>query len=337
MERKKLARCATLCRSQGNSRQRGRIATPPASPHRFRSPAGMAGIHAISFAQQSRLATAVGADHGPPSAHFLGAPADQSPEVLTIASQGASDLELPEHGPCLVGGTVTLDDVNFTTDIAVHSGGDAIEPYRCTALLDTGSPQTFIRRDVLDRMLSVGAASWACERPSSPRSWGGFVEYAPVRTATRIRLRVQFFLEKEPTCSLAVWACVVPPAVMQHIVLLSRDSWMRFNTRSYRALPPHPLDNRVLGELTLSHHATTGVAAYAVDPAAPNEAFHLRYDGTTGVTFCRTSPNCSRSTWCAVTALLRSQDTILSTYCRSRMFFRDRNTLLLQDDRCFPS
>ena len=40
-------------------------------------------------------------------------------------------------------------------------------PYSCVALLDTGSPQTFIRRDVLDRMLSVGAASAACERPAT--------------------------------------------------------------------------------------------------------------------------------------------------------------------------
>ena len=59
---------------------------------------------------------------------------------------------------------------------------------------------------------------------------------------------------------------------------------MRFNTRSYRALPPHPFDNRGLGELTLSHHATTGTSAYAVDPAASNGAFHLCYDSTTGVT-----------------------------------------------------
>ena len=179
---------------------------------------------------------------------------------------------------------MTLDDVFFTTDIAIHSGEDAIAPYRCTALLDTGSPLTFIRRDGWDRMLSVGAASSACERSSSPRSWGGFGESAPLRTATHIRVSVQFFHEKEPTCSLALWACVVPPSVMQHAVLLGRDSWMRFNTRSYRALPPRPFDNRVLGELTLSHHATAGIAAYAVDPAPSNGAFHVRYGGTTGVT-----------------------------------------------------
>ena len=91
---------------------------------------------------------------------------------------------------------MTLDDVFFTTDIAIHSGGDAIAPYRYTALLDTGSPQTFIRRDLLGRMTSVRAASSACERPSSPRSWGGFGESAPLRTATHIRLSVQFFHEK---------------------------------------------------------------------------------------------------------------------------------------------
>ena len=119
---------------------------------------------------------------------------------------------------------MTLDDVSFTTDIAIHSGKDAIAPYRCVALLGTGSPQSFIRRDVLDRMLSVGAASSACERPSSPRSWGGFGESATLRTAIRISLCVQFFREKESTCFLSLWACVVPPPVMQHAVLLGRAS-----------------------------------------------------------------------------------------------------------------
>ena len=133
---------------------------------------------------------------------------------------------------------MTLDDVSFTTEIAIHSRGYAIAPYTCVALLDTGSPQTVIRSDVLDRVLLVGAASSACERPSSPRSWRGFGVSAPSRTTTRIHLGVQCFREKEPTYFLAVWACVVPPPVMKHAVLLGRDSWMRFKIRSYRALPP---------------------------------------------------------------------------------------------------
>ena len=58
-----------------------------------------------------------------------------------IASRDALDRARSEHGPCLVGGTVTPDDVSCTTEIAIHSGGDAIAPYRCTALVDTGFPQ----------------------------------------------------------------------------------------------------------------------------------------------------------------------------------------------------
>ena len=137
------------------------------------------------------------------STYFPDAPADQSQEVLEIASGVGPGLALSERGPCL-GGTVTLGDVLFTTEIAIYSGGDAIGPYRCVALLDTGSPQTFIRRYVLGRMLLVGAASPACERPCSPRSWAVYGEYSPLRTSTSIRLSVQFFRGNEATCSLAV-------------------------------------------------------------------------------------------------------------------------------------
>ena len=71
---------------------------------------------------------------------------------------------------------------------------------------------------------------------------------------------------------------------MQHAVLLGRVSWMRFNTRSYRALPPRPHHNQGFGELTLSHRATTGVSAYAIDPIAADGGFHLFYDVAVGVT-----------------------------------------------------
>ena len=67
-------------------------------------------------------------------------------------------------------------------------------------------------------------------------------------------------------------------------VVLGRDVWMRFRTRSYRTLRPPPYDNRVFGELTLSHHATTGVSAYAMDLTATDGGFHLLYDGAVGLT-----------------------------------------------------
>ena len=57
---------------------------------------------------------------------FSDAPADYRREVLAIASGVGPGLALSEHGPCVVGGTATLDDVSFTTKIAIYSGGDAI-------------------------------------------------------------------------------------------------------------------------------------------------------------------------------------------------------------------
>ena len=71
---------------------------------------------------------------------------------MEIASGVGLGLELSEHGPCLVGGTVTLNDVSFTTRFAIHSG-EGVPEVRGTPRY--WFPQTFIRRDVLDRMLLV--------------------------------------------------------------------------------------------------------------------------------------------------------------------------------------
>ena len=59
---------------------------------------------------------------------------------------------------------------------------------------------------------------------------------------------------------------------------------MHFDTRSYCALLPRLHDNRVFGKLTLSHHATTGVSAYAIDPTATDGGSPLLYDGGMDVT-----------------------------------------------------
>ena len=77
---------------------------------------------------------------------------------------------------------------------------------------------------------------------------------------------------------------MLPPSVMQHAVLLGRDSWMRFNSRSYPSLPPRPSDQRVFGELNLVHHTPTDMSVYAIDPAASGGGFHLRYEGAAGAT-----------------------------------------------------
>ena len=106
-----------ICESEAGSAH-------PASSRWFRTPTENAEIHEISSAPQSCSLTAASACHGPLSefsTYFSDALADQSREVLKIASGVGPGLALSEHGPGLVGGTVTLDDVSFTTKIAIYS------------------------------------------------------------------------------------------------------------------------------------------------------------------------------------------------------------------------
>ena len=58
---------------------------------------------------------------------FLGRAGRPKQEGLEIASGVVPGLALSEHGPCVARGTVTLDDVSFTTRFAVHSGEDVTE------------------------------------------------------------------------------------------------------------------------------------------------------------------------------------------------------------------
>ena len=101
----------------------------PASAGRFRTPTGNAGIHEISSAPQSCSLTTVSACQGLPRSftYLSDAPADQSQDMLEIASGVGHDLALSEHGPCFVGGTATPDDVSFTTKFAIHNGGDVTQ------------------------------------------------------------------------------------------------------------------------------------------------------------------------------------------------------------------
>ena len=96
----------------------------PASAGRFRTPTGNAGTR--NFVRAT-VVLAVRGQRLPRSFLgvsdlFFGAPADQSQEVLEIASGVGLGLAFSEHGPCFVGGTVTLDDVSFTTSFAIHLG-----------------------------------------------------------------------------------------------------------------------------------------------------------------------------------------------------------------------
>ena len=69
-------------------------------------------------------------------------PRDHGDEVLTLASSELSKDDrpcIPEHGPDLVSGRVTVHDATFTARVRVHSGITARKVFGCLALLDTGS------------------------------------------------------------------------------------------------------------------------------------------------------------------------------------------------------
>ena len=95
-------------------------------------------------------------------------------------------------------------------------------------------------------------------------------------------MTVQFHHDGAPSASLAVWMYLVPDETMRCPILLGRDSWMRFHSRSYQTLPPTP-DGRVLGELTLAHicdNSGGGASAYILNCDDLEVAYHLIYEGT---------------------------------------------------------
>ena len=93
-----------------------------------------------------------------------------------------------------------MDDSSFTTKVKIHSGPAAVQ-LGCVALLDTGSPQTFINTHAAEIMKRVGAASAICERHTPPRSWG---KSPPLQTSVAERLSVKFFRDDQPTASFTV-------------------------------------------------------------------------------------------------------------------------------------
>ena len=80
------------------------------------------------------------------SAFLNSAPNDHTPEVLlTHVTRGDQPL-MPEQGPDLIGDVVAMDDATFTTLPSLTSGASPTSQFRCRALLDTGSSQSFIHQ-----------------------------------------------------------------------------------------------------------------------------------------------------------------------------------------------
>ena len=177
-------------------------------------------------------------------------PDDHAPEVLLAQEQRFDAPLIPEQGPDLIGGVVTMDDATLTTLLSLHSGVSATSRFNCRAFLDTGSPQSFIHQGVFDQMVALGAADASCVRSTTPRTWSGFGSRQLLSTNQQARITVHFHHNGTASASLAVWMYIEPNETMRCPLLLGRDGWMRFHSRSYQTLPPHP-DGRTFGERTL--------------------------------------------------------------------------------------
>ena len=109
---------------------------------------------------------------------------------------------------------------------------------------------------------------------ASPRSWGGFGKSAPLLTPISVRLSIQFLHDSIP--SVAVCACIVPHGIMQHPVLLGRDSWMRFEQRTYTTLPRLP-SRPLFGELSLNTPYNDGLSTFIHDNCPSPDTLHLDF------------------------------------------------------------
>ena len=132
-------------------------------------------------------------------------PDDHAPEVLLTNATHTGKPLISEQGPDLISGVATIDDVTFAILPSLTSGASATSPFRCRALLDTGSPQSFIHQDTFEQMVATSAADESYVRLTIPRSWSGFDSQELLSTNRQARMTIQFYHNDTPSGSLAVW------------------------------------------------------------------------------------------------------------------------------------
>lgn len=130
-----------------------------------------------------------------PGISHLYPPADHTLDMLNIASSSPSaDDDLPtlaEHGPCLVGRTVSIDYAYFCTRVTLHRGPTATAQLACVNLPDTGFPLVPVYR-CLGSNESPGAGSTHCSCATQPRSWGGYGKCERLCTNKCVHISVHF-------------------------------------------------------------------------------------------------------------------------------------------------
>ena len=97
------------------------------------------------------------------------------------------------------GEDVRLDRRRHTTEAQASAGTRALRAKSCVALLDTGSPVSFIHKKVWNDMLGSGASSSDGEVSTRSRRWGGF-HGTPLTTSTSVRLYVLLGRKRTISC-----------------------------------------------------------------------------------------------------------------------------------------
>ena len=88
-----------------------------------------------------------------------------------------------------VSGEVILDRRDHSARVQLFAGTKALKTHACKALLDTGSPASFIQEKVWLRMLARGTASKDALKQVEEKTWGGF-HGVPLQTSYQVRLNI---------------------------------------------------------------------------------------------------------------------------------------------------
>ena len=148
-------------------------------------------------------------------------PDDYAPEVLVAY---INTPLLPDQGPDLISGVVTMDDAMFTTLLSLASGFPAISRFICRALLGTRSPQPSIHQGTSGPRIVTGASDVSYVRSMTPRSWSGFGSRELLSTHRQTWMTIEVYHHGTLSASLAPWMCVVPNETIRCPLLLGRKS-----------------------------------------------------------------------------------------------------------------
>ena len=134
---------------------------------------------------------------------------------------------------------IKINPSHKTTHVKVHAGPHARRSRPDKALIDAGSPQSFVSCSFFEGMLPLGDASPSAVQNIRERKWSGF-NGTPLSAGKTIRLNVQCFgAFWVATVQLAVNAYIVPDGAMAHEILLGTDSSARFPVLEHKDIGEH--------------------------------------------------------------------------------------------------